>query len=341
MAGSDNSAKRLSILITGSTGYLGSRLLRRLLFEGHRVTALVRPESAHKLGGQTEEPGLRLMIADLAEARFEANSPAGAPFDLILHCAAQPKLAGASLEELSRAHVLAARNLSRLAERHPEARFFHLSTAYVGPDAKGFLSESAAVESTCRNPYELTKTRAEAVMMQGPLPFVEVFRPGIILSKPSDGIGPLRQSPLGPFFRALAWSSASGQRCFLPARSEVRPGFCFLSDIVDFILGRLRSPAMDRAVWNLVSPRSPRVDELAEALQEVPFCPRLELDERSSSRLFAAWKLYLSEQRAWCQQRTLAAAEAASVRFDDMTAGDFRSLAMLWSESVAKMENAA
>jgi uncharacterized protein YbjT (DUF2867 family) len=37
------------VFITGGTGYLGSRLIPRLLNRGHQVSALVRPESQSKL----------------------------------------------------------------------------------------------------------------------------------------------------------------------------------------------------------------------------------------------------------------------------------------------------
>ena len=37
------------VFITGGTGYIGSRLIPRLLAGGHKVSALVRPESQGKL----------------------------------------------------------------------------------------------------------------------------------------------------------------------------------------------------------------------------------------------------------------------------------------------------
>src|SRR5215475_2392565 len=37
------------VFITGGTGYIGSRLIPRLLARGHRVSALVRPHSQSKL----------------------------------------------------------------------------------------------------------------------------------------------------------------------------------------------------------------------------------------------------------------------------------------------------
>src|SRR5260370_32048565 len=43
------SGQRRSVFITGGTGYIGSRLIPRLLERGHEVRALVRPGSEQKL----------------------------------------------------------------------------------------------------------------------------------------------------------------------------------------------------------------------------------------------------------------------------------------------------
>ncbi|PYX19099.1 MAG: hypothetical protein DMG82_26455 [Acidobacteria bacterium] len=43
------SAARQHVFLTGGSGYMGSRLIPRLLSRGHRVTALVRPHSQGKL----------------------------------------------------------------------------------------------------------------------------------------------------------------------------------------------------------------------------------------------------------------------------------------------------
>ena len=39
----------LDVLITGGTGYVGQRLIAELLTRGHRVRALARPSSAHRV----------------------------------------------------------------------------------------------------------------------------------------------------------------------------------------------------------------------------------------------------------------------------------------------------
>ncbi len=44
-----------SVFITGATGYMGKRLVKALLNEGYRVTALTRKGSEHKLPGEAEK----------------------------------------------------------------------------------------------------------------------------------------------------------------------------------------------------------------------------------------------------------------------------------------------
>lgn len=53
-----------TIFITGGTGYIGSRLIRKLVDRGHEVIALVRKGSEHKMA-----PGAKTIIADPFDAR--------------------------------------------------------------------------------------------------------------------------------------------------------------------------------------------------------------------------------------------------------------------------------
>jgi uncharacterized protein YbjT (DUF2867 family) len=44
-----NTRQNQPVFITGATGYMGSRLIARLIDRGHQIRALARPESLHKL----------------------------------------------------------------------------------------------------------------------------------------------------------------------------------------------------------------------------------------------------------------------------------------------------
>ncbi|HRP08007.1 MAG TPA: NAD(P)-dependent oxidoreductase, partial [Gemmatimonadales bacterium] len=73
----------MKALVTGATGFVGSRLVSQLLEQGHQVTALVRSlERAAPLA----ERGARLVLGDLADT--EAIGSASLGQDVVLHSAA-------------------------------------------------------------------------------------------------------------------------------------------------------------------------------------------------------------------------------------------------------------
>ncbi len=69
----------MHVLVTGATGYIGGRLVPRLLETGHRVTALVR--DARRYPGRAEAQTIELIEADLLDADTLAASLAAHRFD--------------------------------------------------------------------------------------------------------------------------------------------------------------------------------------------------------------------------------------------------------------------
>jgi uncharacterized protein YbjT (DUF2867 family) len=69
-----------SVFITGATGYIGIRLIRLLTARGHRVTALVRKGSEHKV-----PPGAEVVIGNPFDPQtFQEHIPAGSVFIQLL-----------------------------------------------------------------------------------------------------------------------------------------------------------------------------------------------------------------------------------------------------------------
>ncbi|MFC1416735.1 TIGR01777 family oxidoreductase [Streptacidiphilus cavernicola] len=75
----------MRIAVTGSTGLIGSALVRSLLDDGHQVVRLVRRPPAPQLDGSTEvrwNPRLRQI-----DRKGLAEGPDGAPLDAVVHLA--------------------------------------------------------------------------------------------------------------------------------------------------------------------------------------------------------------------------------------------------------------
>lgn len=111
-----------SYLVTGATGYIGSMLVRKLLADGHLVTALVRDKAKALEMLPTD---VDILVADLTDA--SAVQAMGISCDYLIHCAAVT----ASVEmrmhpiEVTRSIVNATQNMLELARRiHPHSMVY-------------------------------------------------------------------------------------------------------------------------------------------------------------------------------------------------------------------------
>jgi nucleoside-diphosphate-sugar epimerase len=125
----------MDIVLSGATGYLGSRLAAALLQRGDSVTALVRPAGGSRSGPRRLQRLLSLCAAH-AEAlrllRLDVEALAAAfpqPGAVVVHCAASYGRAGESDEELRAANVTFGEQLLHAAERGGAATFFYADTA--------------------------------------------------------------------------------------------------------------------------------------------------------------------------------------------------------------------
>ena len=84
-----NMEKKLDILITGGTGFIGSHLVRRFSNLGHRVTVVTRTEKLERINRITHAPKLKLIEADISDFTELNRKINNFRFDIIFHFAAQ------------------------------------------------------------------------------------------------------------------------------------------------------------------------------------------------------------------------------------------------------------
>jgi len=147
-------------LVTGGTGFLGRRLVERLLAQGRPVTILSR-----RIAPDLAERGVRFVSAPLAD--IAAVTAAGAGMETVFHLAAQVGVGG-RYEDFFAANVLGTRAVLAGCRQHGVKRLVYTSTpsvVYNGRDLSG-VDESAPLTTRCPSPYPLTKAIAEAEVLR-------------------------------------------------------------------------------------------------------------------------------------------------------------------------------
>ena len=151
----------MTILITGATGFLGSRVLAKLA-KMDKVLALCRNEG-RPLDNVTWVQGDILQSKGTEEGLgLEAKLP---PISAVYHLAGNVNLGPDRDHQVWQTNVLGTENVLRWAEGHRVEHFFLCSTAYT----KG------------RNPYEQSKAYCEQLLEQSSIPRKTIFKPSILM----------------------------------------------------------------------------------------------------------------------------------------------------------------
>jgi 2-alkyl-3-oxoalkanoate reductase len=167
------------VLVTGGTGFLGRRLVERLLGQSRNIVVLARQPAAD-LAAQ----GVRFICTDLADA--DAVRAACAGIETVFHTAARVGVWG-RYKDYFQTNVLGTRALLEGCRAHGVKNFIHTSTpsvVYTGRDLAG-ADESLPLTTDCPAAYPLTKAIAEREVLAANSPALRtiVLRPHLIWGK--------------------------------------------------------------------------------------------------------------------------------------------------------------
>jgi dihydroflavonol-4-reductase len=174
----------MNVLITGGTGFIGSRLALRCLENGDVVRVLGMTNNAAEAENRrrVEERGGETLVGSVTDAATVGRAVAGA--EVIYHLAAAQHEANVPDRYFWDINVEGTRNLLEAAAAAGVQRFVHGSTIGVyGSAAEGQLDEDTPVRPD--NIYGVTKAEGEKVVLSyaDRLPVVvvrisEVYGPG-------------------------------------------------------------------------------------------------------------------------------------------------------------------
>ena len=224
----------MKILVTGGTGFLGSRLIPQLVGDGHEVFALTRSAASHDK--------LRAFGAVPVPGDLESAAPLRLPaIDAVVHAAALLRFAGPRAPYF-RANVDGTIALLAAAERAGAKSFVFISAAGIILDDGGSpihrADETAPTHPDSFSGYLASKARAEAIVLAA-------NRPGFrtIALRP-----PAIWGPGDPFERELPGRIRSGQFRFVD-RGDFDFATCHVDNVVEAVARALDSSIGGRAFF--------------------------------------------------------------------------------------------
>jgi nucleoside-diphosphate-sugar epimerase len=164
------------ILVTGSTGFVGSRVARRLLAEGARVRAIVRRPGAD--AALSAHAGYEEVVGDFVDPGVASAAARGCA--CVVHAAAT---SGPEMEPVRRVNVEGTRSMLGAALDAGARRYVQISTLSVYDVAGHDVVDETTPIKRDAEPYGSTKAEGDRLVMEaarGGLP-TAILRPGAIL----------------------------------------------------------------------------------------------------------------------------------------------------------------
>ncbi|MDP9088365.1 MAG: complex I NDUFA9 subunit family protein [Pseudomonadota bacterium] len=216
----------LSLVVLGGTGFLGTRLVARLIKDGHRVTVLSRDRELHKhllvLPGLTLENCDVYQEAQLSE-RFRGK-------DVVINLVGILNERGFAGAGFRRAHTELTQHVLNAARSAGVTRLLHMSSLKAAPDAPSY--------------YLRSKGEAEKLIRdQNTALDWTIFKPSVMFG-PGDS-----------FLNRFAALLAAIPLIFPLARPDARLQPVFVDDVVNAMLRCLHGGASARQTYELGGPQ--------------------------------------------------------------------------------------
>jgi dihydroflavonol-4-reductase len=213
------------IYVTGATGFIGSRIARRLIERGDKIRCLIRSRAR---GAKLEALGAEVIVGDVADVVLHKQGLHGA--SAAIHLAAIYEIGIVDVRAMQRTNVDGTRAFLAAVEQTHTPRIVYTSTTVALGPAAGEPSEPRdAYEGPYHSEYHRTKAAAHRLARSAQSNGVPV-----VIACPSFVYGPGDRGPAGAFIDDLI-------RRRLPALLS-SPGwfsYVYVDDVADGIIAAL------------------------------------------------------------------------------------------------------
>lgn len=234
----------MNIVLSGATGFIGTRVRRLLAARGHAVTALVRA------GGQAPEPSVSWVQCDVADPDFVESLPGAA--DAVVHLA---QAGGSPPDEalLSAVNVDSTRLLLDYSRLAGARRFVLASSGSVYGGSASPLREDQPLRPP--DAYARSKSEAEALLEQAP---AEV---GVCALRLFAPYGPGQN---GRLIADLVGRVSSGRSVVLRGGGHPRLNPIYVDDVAEIVVRALENPVP--RLLNVAGDEILSIRDMAEAI---------------------------------------------------------------------------
>ena len=250
-------------VVTGGTGFIGRRVVSRLLDArpDAQVWVLVRRQSLGRFERLATEWGERAkpLVGELPELTLtpETIAELGGPqrrVDHLVHCAAIYDITAGEAEQRA-ANVEGTRAVIELAQRL-NATFHHVSSIAVAGDFAGeYTEDDFDVGQQLPTPYHQTKFEAELLVRSSPGLRYRIYRPAVVVGDSRTGEMDKVDGPYY-FFGVLAKLAVlpSLTPILLPdtGRTNVVP----VDYVVDALVALMHAEGRDGQTFHLTAPKT-------------------------------------------------------------------------------------
>jgi NAD(P)-dependent dehydrogenase (short-subunit alcohol dehydrogenase family) len=312
----------MAYFVTGATGFIGRRLMERLLEQRQdKVYVLVRESSLKRLddlierwtvvAGPSAAKRIEPVVGDLRRPLLgveqEQVTELRGKIAHFFHLAAVYDMT-APAERNTAVNVGGTTHAVELARALDVGHLHHVSSIAVAGEYRGIFEEEMFDEGQkLPSPYHRTKFESERIVREQPYVPWRVYRPAVVVGDSTTGEMDKVDGPYY-FFKAIQrarglfpeWMPLVGLDL---GRTNVVP--------VDWVAAALdhiaHEPDLDNRAFHLTDPRGQRVDELFNEFASAAHAPRfaVSIDKRLTDAL-PRWPLALALQLPpWRQVRNI------------------------------------